>query len=98
TTPSFATGDPELAVALEARLPGIRIRHKSGPDYVLNRITQPGDSRTIANPVTAVTRELGLCGARSETKFIPEAYLYNTPEVRVALLQGLLDADRGAVP
>jgi phosphate starvation-inducible protein PhoH and related proteins len=98
TTPSFATGDPELAVALAERLPGMRVRHKSGPDYVLNRIRQAGESVTIANPVTAITRELGLCGARSDSKFIPAMYLYNTAEVRLALLQGLLDTDGGPVP
>ena len=97
TTPSFATADPELAMALQEGLPGVRIRHKSGPDYIINRITRPGDSRTIANPVTAAARELGLCGARSETKFIPDVYLYNSPEIRLALLQGLLDADGGPV-
>jgi phosphate starvation-inducible PhoH-like protein len=97
TTPSFATGDPELADALEELLPGMRVRHKSGPDYVLNRIRQAGESVTIANPVTAITRELGLCGTRSESKFIPAMYLYNSPEVRLAVLQGLLDTDGGPV-
>jgi phosphate starvation-inducible protein PhoH and related proteins len=97
TTPSFATGDPELAVALGELLPGIEVRHKGGVDYVLNRVTEPGQVITIANPVTAVARELDLCGARSGTKFVPETYLRNTAEVRVALLQGLLDADGGPV-
>ncbi|MGH9039025.1 MAG: PhoH family protein [Acidimicrobiia bacterium] len=97
TTPSFATTDPELVAALEERLPGIRVRHKRGPDYVLARIRKPGESVTIANPVTAVARELGLCGARSESKFVPEAYLYNTAEVRLAVFQGLLDSDGGPV-
>ena len=97
TTPSFATRDRELAVALEASLPGIVLRHKGGPDYVLKRIKSPGDAVTVANPVTATARELGLCGAKSETKFVPEAYLYNTADVRLAVLQGLLDTDGGPV-
>jgi len=97
TTPSFATGDPELAVALEERLPGIKVRHKSGPDYVLNRITTPGEVITIANPVTAIARQLDLCGARSETKFVPELYLFNATDVRLGVLQGLLDSDGGPV-
>jgi phosphate starvation-inducible PhoH-like protein len=42
-------------------------------------------------------RELGLAGARSSTKFVPDAYLYNAPEVRLAVLQGLLDTDGGPV-
>ncbi|MCA1846663.1 MAG: PhoH family protein, partial [Actinobacteria bacterium] len=97
TTPSFATGDPELALALEELLPCMRVRHKSGPDYVLNRVRQPGESVTIANPVTAITRELGLCGTKSGSKFVPAVYLYNSAEVRLALLQGLLDTDGGPV-
>ena len=97
TTPSFATEDPELAEALESLLPGVRVNWKSGPDYILNRETRPGDVITIANPVTAVMRELGLCGTDSGTKFVPEAYLYNTADVRLAVLQGLLDADGGPV-
>jgi phosphate starvation-inducible protein PhoH and related proteins len=71
---------------------------RSGPDHVLNRIRKPGGSVTIANPVTAATRQLALCGARAESKFIPEAYLHNTAEVRLAVLQGLLDSDGAPVP
>ncbi|RKS10117.1 phosphate starvation-inducible PhoH-like protein [Nocardiopsis sp. Huas11] len=97
TTPSFATEDPELVESLESLLPGVRVNWKSGPDYILNRETQPGDVITLANPVTAVMRELGLCGTTSGTKFVPETYLYNTADVRLAVLQGLLDADGGPV-
>jgi phosphate starvation-inducible PhoH-like protein len=97
TTPSFATGDPELAAALDELLPGVEVRHKGGVDYVLNRIAKPGQVITIANPVTAVARELDLCGTRSGTKFVPDTYLRNTAEVRLAVLQGLLDSDGGPV-
>lgn len=37
--------------------------------------------------------ELGLIGVKSDTKFIPKDYLYNSIENRVALLQGLIDTD-----
>lgn len=36
---------------------------------------------------------LGLIGTRSETKFIPKTYLYNSVDVREKLLQGLCDTD-----
>ena len=98
TTPSFATGDPELADALSLLLPGTEVRHKGGPDYVLNRVSAPGDVITIENPVTGTLRRLGLAGVRSATKFVPEAYLQNSADVRLAVLQGLLDADGGPVP
>jgi phosphate starvation-inducible PhoH-like protein len=97
TTPGFATGDPELAGALDGLLPGVSVRHKSGPDYVMNRIAEPGQVITVENPVTGVIRRLGLSGTRSETKFVPEQYLYNSAQVRLGVLQGLLDADGGPV-
>ena len=97
TTPSFATEDPELAQALGAVLPGVVVRHKGGPDYVLNRIKSPGDVVTLENPVTGVLRELDLLRTRSHTKFVPEDYLHNSVEVRLAVLQGLLDSDGGPV-
>ncbi|MCT2584921.1 PhoH family protein [Actinophytocola sp. S1-96] len=97
TTPGFATEDPELAEVLESLVPGIQARWKSGPDYVLNRVRQPGDTVTIANPITEVMRRLGLCGSRSNSKFVPEEYLNNAAEVRLAVLQGLLDSDGGPV-
>lgn len=97
TTPSFATEDPELAAALGEFLPGVKVRHKGGVDYVLNRVTEPGQVIIIANPVTAAARELGLCGTRSASKFVPDVYLHNSAEVRLAVLQGLLDSDGGPV-
>ena len=97
TTPGFATADPELAVALEATLPGVAVRWKDRGDYTLNRVTAPGDVITRENPVTAALRALNLLGGRSCSRFVPEDYLHNSAEVRLALLQGLLDSDGGPV-
>jgi phosphate starvation-inducible PhoH-like protein len=97
TTPSFATNDPELAYHLEQLIPGIRVRRKSAVDYVLNRVTRPGEVNTRENPVTGAMRRLGLAGMRSNSKFVPEDYLFNSADVRVAVLQGLLDSDGGPV-
>jgi phosphate starvation-inducible PhoH-like protein len=95
TTPAFATEDPELAIALEAALPGVAVRWAAGPDYIVNRVREPGDVITLENPVTGALRSLNLLGTRSHSKFIPDAYLHNTAEVRLAVLQGLLDTDGG---
>jgi phosphate starvation-inducible PhoH-like protein len=95
TTPSFATADPELAAALESSLDGIQLQRKGAYDYVLRHRGRGGV--IVANPVTAALRRLGLAGTYSHTKFIPAPYLSNSPEVRVALLQGLLDSDGGPV-
>jgi phosphate starvation-inducible PhoH-like protein len=97
TTPSFTTGDAELALTLGRLLVGTEVRHKSGPDYVLNRERTPGQVITMENPVTGIARRLGLHGVRSQTKFVPEAYLFNSAGVRLGVLQGLLDSDGGPV-
>ncbi len=52
---------------------------------------------TIENPVTGAMRRLGLAGTWSDTKFIPDDYLLNSPDVRLSVLQGLLDSDGGPV-
>jgi phosphate starvation-inducible protein PhoH and related proteins len=97
TTPSFTTTDPELAEALGRLIPGIVMRRKSEFDYVLNRVTRAGEVITQENPVTGALRQLGLAGTRSKSKFIPEDYLLNSPDMRLAVLQGLLDTDGGPV-
>lgn len=97
TTPTFATADPDLAEALESRLEGIRLVPKSGVDYVLQNVDGGRGGVIVANPVTEHLRDLGLCGANSKSKFVPEPYLHNDEEVRLAMLQGLLDSDGGPV-
>jgi phosphate starvation-inducible PhoH-like protein len=95
TTPTFATADAELIGALGSSLSGVAVRHKGGVDYVLNK---QGQSRgPTPNPVTVALRDLGLCGTRSGTKFVPDCYLCNTAETRLGVLQGLLDTDGGPV-
>ena len=97
TTPTFATADPELADSLEHCIDGIRLARKSGVDYVLRNINGGRGGVIVANPVTESLRTLGLCGTCSNTKFVPEIYLHNSAEVRLAMLQGLLDTDGGPV-
>jgi phosphate starvation-inducible protein PhoH and related proteins len=97
TTPSFSTADPELALALEMALPGIEVVHKDRFDYTLRNREGGRGGVIVANPVTATLRELGLAGVRSSTKFVPRGYLFNSPAVRLAVLQGLLDTDGGPV-
>jgi phosphate starvation-inducible protein PhoH and related proteins len=77
--------------------PGTEACHKGGPDYVVNRVRTPGQLMTMENPVTGVVRRLGLYGSGSATNFVPEAYLYNSVDVRLGVLQGLLDSDGGPV-
>jgi phosphate starvation-inducible PhoH-like protein len=95
TTVSFATADPELAEALQDSLENVAIRHKGGVDYILNKVGQRRGPRP--NPVTVAVRSLGLWGTYSFSKFVPDCYLFNTADTRLAVLQGLLDTDGGPV-
>jgi phosphate starvation-inducible protein PhoH and related proteins len=98
TTPSFATADVELAWELHRLWPGIQVRPRRGPNYMLSGLTSPWRATALVeNPVTDAARELGLYGTRSTTRFVPELYLYNSANVRLAVLQGLLDTDGGPV-
>jgi len=40
-------------------------------------------------------RELGLAGKDAYSKFIPDVYKYNSEDVRLGILQGLMDTDGG---
>jgi phosphate starvation-inducible protein PhoH and related proteins len=97
TTPSFSTRDPELAEALERSLDGIELVARGRGDYVLRHVYGHRGGVIVANPVTALLRDLGLAGTRSSTKFVPAVYLHNSADVRLAVLQGLLDTDGGPV-
>jgi phosphate starvation-inducible PhoH-like protein len=97
TTPTFSTTDEELATGLEAALDDIELVQKTEVDYVLRRVGTTRGGAGTANPVTVKLRELSLAETRSSTKFIPSMYLWNSSDVRVALLQGLLDSDGGPV-
>ncbi len=102
TSPSFTTSDAELVSSLSASFAGmsLEIRRKSAIDYALvNPLAGKGGNKfePIRNPLTQVLRGLHLSGTYSSSKFIPEAYLYNSADVRIALLQGLLDTDGSPV-
>ena len=45
------------------------------------------------NPMRAILSEMGLIDTYSYNKFIPKEYLWNTVDVRLAVLQGLMDTD-----
>ena len=86
-----------LGDGLEASLDGIELRQKGAYDYVLRHAEGRRGGVIVANPVTTALRELGLAGTYSHSKFIPACYLQNGVDVRVALLQGLMDSDGGPV-
>jgi phosphate starvation-inducible protein PhoH and related proteins len=62
------------------------------PDDVLGRREGGRSAVLVANPVAVALCQLGLAGRRSHDMFVPGDYLLNRAEVRLAVLQGLLDA------
>jgi phosphate starvation-inducible PhoH-like protein len=97
TTPMFTTADPSLVPALESHLPDTEIVRKTEIDYVLRRRGGGRGGQRIVNPVTDLLRKLQLAGRRSADKFVPTEYLCNVADVRLAVMQGLLDTDGGPV-
>lgn len=88
---SFTTGDPEPVERMVSE--AIEEHHvklaKDGRTYRFN--STRGTRNT--NDYNQAIRDYGLDQARSLTKFIPEDYLRSSVDHRLALLQGLLDAD-----
>jgi len=99
TSPSFATSDVELVSSLELALGDMNLsfRRKSAVDYVITNPAAGHGGIIVRNPLTQALRGLNLAGTYSATKFIPQIYLHNCSEVRLAVLQGLLDTDGGPV-
>lgn len=86
---TFSTSDVELFERAKASCPdGIRMTHIKGYDYRFASI-----KRKRWNPLKISLRELGLIGRKSYNKFVPDDYKYNSSEVRLAILQGLMDTD-----
>ncbi|MBX7169580.1 MAG: PhoH family protein [Pyrinomonadaceae bacterium] len=99
TSPSFSTTDLELAASLEFALSDLKVslKQKTKIDYVISKSPTFKNGGSAPNLLNEGLRKLNLLGTNSATKFIPKSYLYNSAEVRIAILQGLLDTDGGPV-
>lgn len=82
-----------LATVNEMLAPGYKLRRsKSRPcDYFFTSGRR--GKGTPPNPYVVAIRSLGLKGKKSKDKFIPQCYLINSPDVRMAVLEGLMDTD-----
>jgi hypothetical protein len=90
TEVNFTTADVELVGYVESVLPGnSQIKKVTNSNYGYRITKQNG----LINPVTQSLKDMDLYGCGSNDKFIPKDYLYNSLEVRVSLLQGLMDTD-----
>jgi len=65
------------------------LKYSQKYDYIVSRIKRNNTKSDLFKHI----EKMGMYNANSHKKFIPKNYLYNTIEVRVALLQGLMDTD-----
>lgn len=87
---NFSTEDVELVESIKSVLPNnSQIKKTTNTKYDYRITKQNG----LINPVTQSLKIMELYGCSSNNKFIPKDYLYNSLEVRVSLLQGLMDTD-----
>ena len=78
----FSTSDIEIVSKVKECLPKeLSVKYCSKYDYAIN------------GGVQKYIKSMGLFGHKSESKFIPDNYKYNSVENRVKLLQGLMDSD-----
>jgi hypothetical protein len=90
----FTSADNEMLENIEGKLPDkICLKKKAGSkyDYYLSKKTGKKGQRD--NPLTIYLRHYGLFGKKSDAKFIPAEYKFNSVENRISLLQGLMDTD-----
>jgi hypothetical protein len=88
---AVSTADAEILDSVNMLVPeGVWVKPSTTRpyDYFITREAPSGP-----NPVRVALKQLGLLGHGSETKFIPLAYKEAPTDVRVAVLQGLMDTD-----
>ena len=61
--------------------------------YQVVRSGYQKELKTYDNPFLSELRRLDLVDKKADSKFIPEEYIYDSIENRIALLQGLMDSD-----
>ena len=87
-------GDQEILDSIQNMLPmGHRLRPCGGIDYHITAGEAAQELRGSTRHIVQFMRELGLMGLKSDTKFVPRTYIVNSSEIRLSLLQGLMDAD-----
>lgn len=91
-TVTFSTADDSVleSVGVLASKKGVNTKYTGyGYDYRLS------NERGQNNRILQHIQSIGLAGKTSEHKFIPQPYLFQSVEDRLALLQGLMDTDGG---
>jgi len=89
---SFTTADKEISDSVQKALPDSMMAKKVQAKYTWS-IRRRQLKHARRNIILDALTKSGLTGKRSETKFIPQHYLLAPIEIRISILQGLLDTD-----
>ncbi len=88
----FSNPEIDIQNKVKSLLPeGVLLKNIS--DDKLNFRISIGNIGGQKNPLLDDLRDLKLIGTKSNSKFIPECYKFNTSEVRLEVLRGLIDTD-----
>ena len=88
---SFSNSEEDVISKVKLALPEkieLKRKQNSKCDFSISRKELKDKNELISNLL-----ELGLMGTKSNSKFIPEVYKFNTKEIRLEVLRGLLDTD-----
>lgn len=96
-TVGFSSADVEMIDMLNSCVPyGYHLHSTPSAaniDYTIVRIHRDFDCINNQNAVSTALKSLGLVGTKSHTKFVPDIYKYNSVDVRLGVLQGLIDTN-----
>ena len=92
--PNISTEDSEIVDYMNdiLKLDGMLLNHSDRCTYNIIHENKPvwnAGGNLLKNKLN----DIGLWGHKSYTKFIPQEYIHNTKDVRVGVLQGLMDTD-----
>lgn len=86
--------DDEIKNKIINRLPeGYKLHQLMSMKPIGYTIIKDESNHSKINGVAQILRDLNLQGTTSHTKFIPDCYKYNSVDVRLELVRGLIDTD-----
>jgi phosphate starvation-inducible protein PhoH and related proteins len=86
----FSTSDQDIISLLSERIDeGYSIKYKSKYDYAITKDKGTQVDKTIKSKL----EKLNLWGKKSYEKEIPDIYKFNSTDIRLEILQGLMDTD-----
>jgi len=89
----LSTGDDFIVEQVRGILPSeLGIFHVGKFDYSIVKSSR--ERRRGNNSLLSTLRDdLGMCGIKSDMKFVPDVYLHSSTSQRLSILQGLMDSD-----